>query len=278
MPSGVSCLVCREASAFLFKTTVLGQYPVAYFRCPHCGLLQTEKPYWLDEAYAAAISALDVGLVGRNIYLARKAAQVIGAGFDPRGQFLDYAGGYGLFVRMMRDKGFDFYRQDRYCANLFAQHLDVADAGHQPVFELVTAFEVLEHLVDPVAEIEHILGCADSVLFSTLLVPKGIQRAEDWWYFVPETGQHIVFFSVRALEILASRTGCQLFSNHADLHLLTRRKMANPFREKKKSIPVRVAEKYLRWAQPSDLDKHSLLWRDFEAAKQRLARSSTPQC
>ncbi len=270
-------MVCRETSAFLFKTTVLGQYPVAYFRCPHCGLLQTEKPYWLDEAYAAAISALDVGMVGRNMDLARKATQVIRQGFDPRGKFLDYAGGYGLFVRMMRDKGFDFYRQDRYCANIFAQHLDVADAGHQPFFELVTAFEVLEHLVDPIAEIEKILGCADSVLFSTLLVPKGIQRAEDWWYFVPETGQHIVFFSVPALEMLASRTGCQLFSNHSDLHLLTRRKMANPFQQKKKSIPVRVAEKYLRWAMPSDTNEHSLLWRDFEAAKQRLARSSAPQ-
>ncbi len=34
--------------------------------------------------------------------------------------FLDYAGGYGVFTRLMRDIGFDFYWHDPYTQNLFA--------------------------------------------------------------------------------------------------------------------------------------------------------------
>ncbi|MBC7682350.1 MAG: class I SAM-dependent methyltransferase [Ferruginibacter sp.] len=267
------CLICHQSSLFIFKNELLGKYEVSYFRCGHCGCLQTEKPYWLDEAYEAAITSLDVGMVGRNISLAQEAARIIGQAFDARSRFLDYAGGYGLFVRMMRDKGFDFYRSDRYCTNIFARHLDLKDLEPDPVFELVTAFEVLEHLVDPIAEVEKILGFSDSLLFSTLLVPAHLKQIKNWWYLTPETGQHIVFFTVRTLEILAEHLGCQLFSNGSDLHLLTKRKMADPFVEKKKSMAVRVAQKYLRWAAPSDVTGHSLLAQDFEAARRRLAKT-----
>nr|WP_315430171.1 class I SAM-dependent methyltransferase [uncultured Albidiferax sp.] len=276
MRSKNTCLVCGEASAPLFENQILGRYPVAYFQCQSCGMVHTEHPYWLDEAYGAAISSLDVGMVGRNIFLANKAAQTIAAVFDPGARFLDYAGGYGLFVRMMRDKGFDFYRQDRYCSNIFAQHLDLKDLEPHARFELVTAFEVFEHLVDPVAEVRQLFDYADSVLFSTVLVPEGEPLQKDWWYLVPETGQHIVFFTARSLELLAQQLGCRFFSNQADLHLFTRRDMADPFTEKKKPLSVRVAEKYLRWALPTDLRGKSLLAQDFEAARQRASRRAEP--
>lgn len=277
MALGNNCSVCGSTSSFLYKKEFLFKYAVAVYRCGHCGFVFTEKPYWLDEAYADAISALDVGMVSRNTYLCEKVARVIDAGFDTTARFLDYGGGYGMLVRMMRDQGFDFYRDDRYCRNIFAQNFDLKDLEARPGFELVTAFEVLEHLVDPVAEVRNMLGYADSLLFSTLLVPAHIQDMSDWWYFAPETGQHIGFFSMRALQSLAEQMGCHLHSNRADLHLLTRRNMANPFVEARLPWHVRLAQKYLRWASPCAAQRPGLLPGDYELARQRIAQGAEPR-
>ena len=52
--------------------------------------------------------------------------------------------------------------------------------------------------------IKKILAFGDNVLFSTLLIPdKKISQSNDWWYFVPETGQHVAFYSVKSLKILS---------------------------------------------------------------------------
>ena len=83
----------------------------------------------------------------------------------------------------MRDRGFDFYRQDTYCQNLFASGFDIADAGSNEKFSLITAFEVFEHLVDPITEISSMFETADSIVFSTHLQPnKEISSVNDWWY------------------------------------------------------------------------------------------------
>ncbi len=50
-----------------------------------------------------------------------------------------------MFVRLMRDNGFDFYRSDRQCENLFAKGFE-ASLDVSPSYELLTAFEVFEHL------------------------------------------------------------------------------------------------------------------------------------
>ncbi|MGD1699641.1 methyltransferase domain-containing protein [Dapis sp. BLCC M229] len=71
--------------------------------------------------------------------------------FNPEGKFLDFGGGYGLFTRLMRDIKYKFYWQDKYCKNLFAQNLK---AIPEQKYELVTAFEVLEYLVNPITEIK----------------------------------------------------------------------------------------------------------------------------
>jgi len=49
-------------------------------------------------------------------------------------------------------------------------------------YELVSAFEVFEHLVNPLEEIERMLRLSDSILFSTLLVPTPAPGLADWWY------------------------------------------------------------------------------------------------
>jgi len=44
--------------------------------------------------------------------------ECIESNLNPDGIFLDYAAGYGLFVRLMRDAGYNFRWSDLYCQNL----------------------------------------------------------------------------------------------------------------------------------------------------------------
>ena len=226
-----TCLICKQQSNAVFEARILSKYPAQYFRCTQCGFIQTEKPHWIGEAYESAITSLDVGMVRRNLDLAEVTEKVIDQNFARGATFLDFAGGYGLFVRLMRDKGYNFFRQDKFCPNLFATNYDLTDLPSSTRFELVTAFEVFEHLPDPCQEAQRMFELSDSVFFTTEIVPPSpIAQADDWWYFAPETGQHISFFSTKALEILAAQLNCYLWTNRATTHLLTRRKLkTDPF-------------------------------------------------
>jgi hypothetical protein len=215
------CKICEGVSDLFDTETVLGKYDVKYFRCPQCGLIETEAPYWLGEAYSEAIVQSDVGLVGRNIGLVQPARMVIGVFFDSAGRFVDYGGGYGLFVRLMRDAGFDFRRYDRYCPNLFAKGLDVVPDENER-FDLLTAFEVFEHLVDPVKELDLMVAMSSNILFTTRLIPmRNPPRPKDWWYYAVDGGQHITLYTRESLSSLAKKKGLNFYSV-GELHLLTK--------------------------------------------------------
>ena len=75
-------------------------------------------PIWLGEAYAEPINRSDTGYVWRNLWARDKMRECIEFNLNPDGIFLDYAAGYGLFVRLMRDAGYNFPWSDLYCQNL----------------------------------------------------------------------------------------------------------------------------------------------------------------
>lgn len=215
------CKICGAPRETFGDATIMGRHQVTYFRCVGCGFIQTEDPYWLAEAYKEAIHETDVGHVARNISTSRVARAVIASGFDRGGRFLDFGGGYGLFVRLMRDAGLDFYRDDPYCANLFAQGFDRTGTGDSG-YELVTAFEVAEHFPDPVGGFQEILSRGQSILFSTLLLPDPAPRPGEWWYYSLESGQHVSLYSRTALTELATRFNLSLASSRSgEFHLMT---------------------------------------------------------
>lgn len=221
----MTCKICASPASPFGTARVLGKHDIRYFRCPACGFVQTEEPYWLDEAYTEAITRTDIGLATRNRGFAVLTQAVIGAFFKTDGRFLDYGGGYGLFVRTMRDLGFDFYLYETKCPNLFAGGFAVGlDAsGH---YELVTALEVVEHLARPLEDIGRMLNLADSVLFSTVLLPEPAPAPPEWWYYGTEHGQHISIFSLEALRRMAGSFGVNLYSDGRALHLLTPKKLS----------------------------------------------------
>lgn len=219
------CKICRAASHYFDHAQILDKYHINYFQCSNCGFVQTENPYWLAEAYSEPIASSDVGLVGRNIELAQIAEKIITNLFNRQDKFLDYGSGYGLLVRLMRDAGFDFYGLDRYCENIFAQGFEAGNLDDAK-YELVTAFEVFEHLVNPLAEIEQILRYSQNILFSTKLLPKENPKPQDWWYYALAEGQHISIYTLKTLSIIAARFQLKLYSYGDSLHLLTQKEIS----------------------------------------------------
>lgn len=220
----MKCKICDSLSEKIFEKTILQKYNTGYYKCTQCNFIQTEDPFWLKEAYASAITSLDIGLLYRNNYLKKEISKIIDCCFPKANMMIDYAGGYGVFVRLMRDAGYNFYRQDNYCKNIFAEHFDITDTPTKK-FDLVTAFEVLEHFNDPLNEIEAILKYADNAIFTTEIAPKDNQDIENWWYIAQETGQHIAFYSEDTMEIIAKKFNKYYYTKDKTLHLFTSQRL-----------------------------------------------------
>jgi hypothetical protein len=213
------CTICGSETRASHRARVLSKYDVDYLYCSECGLLQTEEPHWLDEAYSDAIALSDTGLLTRNIAVAMRLTALLTFAF-PRGvRCVDAGGGYGVLTRLMRDIGFDFFWTDPFCANLFARGFEADHAGGS--FPLITAFEVMEHLYDPITFIREALKKYDGAAFafSTQLF-AGSPPPLDWPYYSFETGQHVSFYQRRTLRHIADTLGMKLFSS-GHFHLIT---------------------------------------------------------
>jgi 2-polyprenyl-3-methyl-5-hydroxy-6-metoxy-1,4-benzoquinol methylase len=218
------CKICSSNSGPFSGAEILNKYKIQYFKCPECGFIQTEEPFWLEEAYSEVINRSDIGLIARNIVLSNTTKIILKFLFGKNKKFLDYGAGYGVFVRLMRDFGFDFYWTDKFSDNLFAKDFEADLTGK---YELLTAYEVFEHLVQPAEELEEMLKHSDSILFSTFLVPASNPKPGEWWYYAPDHGQHIALYSKKSLEVLAKKFNLNLYTNGKNLHLFSKKKKSN---------------------------------------------------
>jgi hypothetical protein len=218
--SSIGCRVCGAATEPFFSKLILGKHQVAYFKCPSCGQVQTELPYWLEEAYHGSPTKLDVGMADRCIWTALTTVTLARKlGIGPKEPCLDWGSGTGLFVRLCRDYGMNFFYSDPYAVNVFAAGFERDVKNPVTNWACVTAFEVAEHLPDPLLNFDALFKLSPRyILFSTLLYSG---QAADWWYFT-DSGQHVAFYTRRSLEFIARRYGYHLASNDCDLHLFSR--------------------------------------------------------
>jgi len=261
----MKCKICAADTKPHDRGLMLGRYQVQFFRCPSCGFVQTEEPFWLKESYSSAINRSDIGYVGRNLAHAKMVHSLIGIAFDPKARFIDFGGGYGMFVRLMRDLGFDFYWRDKYCDNLFAgEH--VAPDILSDRYELLTAFEVFEHLTDPMSDIHQMAALSDTIVFSTGLTPDVAPPVKEWVYYGLDHGQHVAFYTRAALLHIAGQYGMRLFSHGGFLHMLTRRNVS--------SIQWWAAlNRYTKFLFTLLYRRPTLLWRDTEQVAEAIRAS-----
>jgi hypothetical protein len=215
----MKCRICSSESNEIFSAKILNKHVIKYYHCPQCNFLQTEDPFWLNEAYEAAIGITDTGIIKRNQLFAKRSSAVISSFYNSNKKFLDFAAGYGIFVRMMRDFGFDFYWYDLFAENLFAKGFEYSK---QDNILLITAFECFEHFANPLEEIEKMLKISENIIFSTRVFQGVPPKPDDWWYYSLDSGQHISLYSTKTLKYLANKFNLHLNSDNKAFHMLSK--------------------------------------------------------
>jgi hypothetical protein len=137
--------------------------------------------------------------------------------------FVDTACGCGILTRLMRDIGFNLFGKDKFCENVFSKTFEPPPGTKAGV---VCAFEVLEHILDPIEFLAEQLRSfqSDSIVVSTSVF-EGCPPDLTWAYYSFESGQHLSFYQPRTLQLIAGALGCQYFRLGIDLHLMTKRQV-----------------------------------------------------
>lgn len=184
---------------------MLKRYDVNYYLCSQCGSLETERPYWLEEAYDITGVGGDLGAGQRTIDLVLKTSALLDQIKLPAGaECIDFGGGLGLFTRLMRDRGINFLSYDRYATPFFSDRYSLTTmAGRSPA--VITAFEVLEHFPEPAEDLKQLFESRPPLVIATTELFTG--QDVSWPYFAGEGGQHIFFYSPKAMQQVAERLG-----------------------------------------------------------------------
>jgi hypothetical protein len=204
----ITCRLCGGDAAFVFKKSVLGRYTVSYFRCLSCDSIETEAPFWLDEAYAIPGVHIDVGIASRSVKNWAALVSLFEQIELPRDALIvDFGAASGLVARLVRDLGYNMRSYDKYSVPSFTSYFN-ADHPQQSQPCVVCAFEVFEHFVDPAAELAALLSSGPELIVFTTWFCDG--QPDDWIYFVESCGQHIFFYSERAMRQVADGAGFDL--------------------------------------------------------------------
>lgn len=214
----MKCKICGNDTTKIFDKRVLYKYNVSYYQCTACDFIQTETPYWLEEAYVSSMNLSDTGVMMRSERMSKITTSIICLFLKTKGTFLDYAGGLGVFTRSMRDIGFNYFWDDPYTKNEVARGFD---GSLDTRYDMVTTFESFEHFNDPMAELEKLLVLTDTLVLTTDLVPDNVDK--NWWYVAPEHGQHIAFHSKKSFRVMAKKHNLHYY-NAKNVHVLTKKK------------------------------------------------------
>jgi len=193
---------------------------VSYYRCTSCGFIFTSHfDNWSGNDFAERIYNSDYIRVDpefdstRPRYMAGELEKMLGP-FKAGISLLDYGGGRGKMIEELGGRGFG--------------KLDCFDpyfsSGAKPSakFDLVTAFEVVEHSPNPMASFEDALSYVapkGALLFSTFIL--GRRPDPKFWYIAPRNG-HISIHSWESLQRLASRLKVKCLSLDDNMHLFFR--------------------------------------------------------
>jgi len=208
---------CEEERASLLP---IAGVPIQYTLCDDCGFcFAPEMCQWSIRDFATRIYNDDYKLVDPD-YLSvrpRANAQMLTRMFSNHMldiRHLDYGGGNGELSRELFAAGWNSMSYDPFVDGPLRD-----DLGR---FDLVTSFEVFEHVPDVnylISSLSSLVNADGMVLFSTFLSDGNIARNQrlNWWYASPRNG-HISLFSRQSLGLLGEKEGLKLVSCSANLH------------------------------------------------------------
>lgn len=223
-------MICYLCTSRLTLFIVKNGYRI--YRCPRCGLLQTElgKPYWqfLKEFYTSGYFQGDIAKGAYKDYQEDKPfiARNMHTFFSrllrvkQKGKLLDVGCAYGYGVELALKRGFDAYGFDP-SPDAIAKSTpevkhriregSITDVTYpEKTFDAITLFDVFEHLSDPIADLKKLatfLKDDGVVMIATgdtgSLAAKILKRR--WTFYIPP--QHLFFFNRETITETLKRAG-----------------------------------------------------------------------
>ena len=194
----IKCRLCKGDAFYKFSEKVLNKLNIKFYECEKCNSLQTEEPYWLDQAYEDWLTKYDTGVFAR-VDKTSLISLIICKIFKFK-NLLDVGGGDGLFCRIMRDYFINCYSQDKFSKNVYAKEFTEPNFKNA---DLLTSFEVIEHFSHPEKEFDNLFKSNPKMVLLTTVIYNN--QDQKWNYLELDSGQHIFFYSKRALKLIGEK-------------------------------------------------------------------------
>lgn len=210
---------CEESRGKFLKLSGIAIYYALCGECGHCfspDMCSWSKEKFEEEIYNEQYELVDPDYLGARAKAnARMLTNSIFSKLPRFIRHMDFGGGKGLLASHLRECGWNSVSYDPFVNS----EIILSNLGK---FDLMTAYEVFEHAVDPkllMREINALMEHDGMLLFSTLISDGQIakHRRLDWWYASPRNG-HINLFSQKSLALLGKLNGYNFGSFSSGLH------------------------------------------------------------
>ena len=217
MTSKKICPICHTESTHFSTLAIRDGITGEYYSCNSCKFIYAENPNWLEGSFTDALNSLDIGSVDRCNIVADFVEVLANSLKVDNPKVLDWGGGYGLLTRILRDRGIRCAHYDPYTEPLFAENTALQTGTR---FDLIVLSEVMLHMTDPVSTLTELLKFSDNIMFTAVIAPPDI--TPDWWYFMPDTGQHVAIFSQKTIPELGAALKVNTLSDKQFFHLVAK--------------------------------------------------------
>lgn len=214
------CTICGSDTTLIFVVEIQNRLKANLHRCVNCGFAFYPDQDWIRGSFSEELNSLDVGSVDRVLLASDFLTEFIFSEKLASNKFLDYGGGYGLQTRILRDRGFNWENFDPYTAPLFSRDF----VGNlQTEYSLISLIEVSLHFENPIEEFQKLINRCDYLVFTSVVPEK--EFGPDWWYITGESGQHVAFYSIKALRQIATHLNVEFTSDGKFFHVFHKKKL-----------------------------------------------------
>jgi len=220
------CRCCLGKTTY-FSSAMILDFTATYSICSKCLSVQVDNPVWIERAHSKAISNLDTGLVSRCLSASRLISTLLFLEGKTEATGIDWGGGTGLLTRLLRDQGFQVRSYDKYAKVEHAEGFEASIEEAEKASTFLTSIECFEHLVNPIVAYKYVTLEKEYFIFTTETIgtPPPDPAEKSWWYFVPESGQHITFASKQGLDEFRKILGFNYLINFGSLHVMSRSRL-----------------------------------------------------
>ncbi len=227
MSKQLFCKICGSEAKFAFKGNWSGQsHTFSYYRCTNsqCNFLYTDYlDNWSEEQISALYDGHVCGGAKERAHLPLDKVNLAKSILPDAKKILDVGCGEGLGVYFLREAGFEAYGYDVVQPTICHNYITTGNQEDiTETYDVVTAIEVLEHLIDPVETCHWIAGLVrEGGIFAFSTYTFEPKKHDATWWYLDHIG-HVSLHTRSSLRLLAEATGFRVVTDIFSTHIWIR--------------------------------------------------------